>query len=159
MKLQSSCSVPGLIPLVASWLYNQWGRHLPNRSIDTAVSALRQPLDSEGLPFTLIAVDAGEPVGVARLVKSDLETKPDLQPWLASVFVPIHHRKQGIGTFLCSGVIEHARKSGFSAIYLYTTDRVAFYERQGWSVMGHEKHRDMQVTLMKLEIREQVGAS
>jgi len=159
MHLQPSGRVPGLIRPVASWLYDQWGRHLPGRSIETAEFALRQHPDSEGLPATLIAVEAGEAIGVARLVASDLESRPDLQPWLASVFVPIHKRNNGIGTFLCAGIVEHARKSGFSTVYLFTPDRAPFYEKQGWTVMGHEQHRDIQVTLMKLEIGEQDAPS
>ena len=92
MQLQPSCSLPGLIRPVARWLYDQWGRHLPGRSIKTAEFALKQHPDAEGLPTTLIAVEGEEAVGVARLVASDLETRPDLRPWLASVFVPVQKR-------------------------------------------------------------------
>jgi predicted N-acetyltransferase YhbS len=103
----------------------------------------------------VIAIEGHEPVGVARLVESDLESRPDLKPWLASVFVPGHKRNQGIGTTLCSEVVEIAKRCGFSRLYLFTPDRAPFYERQGWSVVGFERHRDIQVTLMKLEIGEQ----
>ncbi len=152
MQLQPSGSVPGLIRPVAKWLDDQWGRHLPNGSTDATEAALNQSPDSEGLPWTLLAVEGESPVGVARLVRSDLPSRPDLQPWLASVFVPADKRNQGIGWFLCSGIVEQARKLGFPTVYLFTRDRVAFYERQGWSVMGREPHRDTQVTLMKLEL-------
>lgn len=143
-----------MIRPVAKWLYDQWGCHLPGRSIESAEFALKQQPDPERLPFTLIAVEGEKPVGVARLVASDLEARPDLRPWLASVFVPMDHRNEGIGTFLCSEIAKYARKQGFPAIYLFTPDRVAFYERQGWSVMGQESHCETPVTLMKLDLGE-----
>jgi predicted N-acetyltransferase YhbS len=155
MQLKLSHTVPDLIRPVAGWLYSEWGHHLPNRSVDTAEYALRQSPNSEGLPSTVIAIEGHEPVGVARLVESDLESRPDLKPWLASVFVPEHKRNRGIGIILCSEVIDIARQYGFSTLYLFTPDRAPYYERQGWSVVGYERYRDIQVTLMKLEIGEQ----
>lgn len=159
MHLEPSHTVPHLIRTVAEWLYGEWGRHLPDRSVDTAESALRQVPDFEGLPSSLIAVEEQEPVGVARLVEFDLESRPDLRPWLASVFVRADKRSQGIGTCLCSGIMELARRHGFSTLYLFTPDRASFYERQGWSIMGYERHRDIQVTLMKIELGEQGGGA
>ena len=141
-----------MIQPVAKWLYDQWGCHLPGRSIETAEFALKQQPGPDGLPFTLIAVEAEEPVGVARLVASDLEGRPDLQPWLASVFVPIRKRSQGIGASVCAEIVKYARELGFPTIYLFTPDRAAFYERQGWSVIGQESHCDTEVTLMKFEL-------
>lgn len=161
VELKPVHSVPEMIRPVAGWLYSEWGRHLPGRSIDTAESSLRQDPDANGLPSTLIAVEGSEPVGVARLVESDLESRPDLGPWLASVFVPEEIRGRGIGTMLCSGIVDIARRSGFPAIYLFTPDRAGFYERQGWSVIGSEEHRGMQVTLMKFEpvLQDDVSSS
>jgi N-acetylglutamate synthase-like GNAT family acetyltransferase len=92
-------------------------------------------------------------VGAARLVASDLESRPDLTPWLASVFVAEDKRNRGTGTEVCSGIVEIARQKGFSTLYLFTPDRASFYARQGWEVMGQERHRGKEVTLMKLELR------
>ncbi len=152
MQLEPSHTVPGLIPPVAGWLYNEWGRHLPGRSLETADHALRQEPDARGLPTTLIAIEGGEPVGVARLVEFDLDSRPDLGPWLASVFVPGNKRNRGTGTLVCSGIVEAARQRGYPTLYLFTPDRAPFYQRQGWEVMGHEQHHGVQVTLMKLDL-------
>lgn len=159
MQLKPSDAVPELIPQIAEWLFTEWGRHLPNRSVATAEAALRQNANSEGLPATVIAVEEGKPVGVARLVESDLQSRPDLNPWLASVYVPEYKRNQGIGSILCSEVVNIAKQLGFARLYLFTPDRSAFYERQGWSVVGHERHCDMEVTLMKIELDKQDNGS
>jgi predicted N-acetyltransferase YhbS len=152
VQLIPSHTIPKLIPAVAGWLFNEWGRHVPGRSVETTEQALRQEPDLRGLPTTLIAVEDNEPMGAARLVESDLESRPDLSPWLASVFVPADKRSRGTGTLVCSGIVEVARQRGYPTLYLFTPDRATFYERQGWSVMGYERHRDKEVTLMKLEI-------
>ena len=152
VQLIPSHTVPELIPLVAGWLYNEWGRHLPGRSLETAEHALRQEPDPRGLPSTLIAIEGDEPVGVARLVEFDLDSRPDLGPWLASVYVPADKRSRGTGTLVCSGIVEIARQRGYSTLYLFTPDRAPFYERQGWEVVGYQLHRGVQVTLMKLDL-------
>ncbi len=152
MQLIPSHTIPGLIPAVAGWLYNEWGRHLPGRSLETAEHALRQEPDARGLPTTLIATEEDEPVGVARLVEFDLDSRPDLGPWLASVFVPANKRSRGTGTLVCAAIVEVARKKGYPTLYLFTPDRAPFYERQGWSTVGYEQHNDKDVTLMKLEL-------
>lgn len=152
MQLIPSHTVPGLIPAVAGWLFNEWGRHLPGRSLETAEHALRQEPDARGLPTTLIAIEGDEPVGVARLVEFDLDSRSDLGPWLASVFVREDKRSRGTGTLVCSRIVEVARQKGYPTLYLFTPDRASFYERQRWSVMGYERHHGVQVTLMKLEL-------
>lgn len=157
MHFKPSSTVPELIRPVAEWLYSEWGCHYPNRSINTTELALQRAPNSEGLPSTVIAVEGQEPVGVARLVESDLEARPDLGPWLASVYVAEHKRNQGIGSSLCTEVLEIAKRHGYTTLYLFTPDRASFYERQGWSTMGHEQHLGAQVTLMKFELNEQGG--
>jgi len=156
MKLMSPSAVPELVRTVAGWLYAEWGCKVPGRSIDTAESSLRQDPGADGLPSSIIAVLADEPVGVARLVATDLESRPDLSPWLASVYVHADKRNRDIGSILCSGIVEIARRNGFHTLYLFTPDRASFYQRQGWSVMGDERHQGVRVTLMKFDLNAPV---
>lgn len=140
---------PQLIPIVAGWLYEEWGRHLPDGSVARAERLLRAAPDDRDLPVSLIALHDGAPVGVARLIVDDMETRPDLSPWLASVFVLNEMRGQGIGSTLCHQVTDEARRLGFSSLYLFTPDREAFYARQGWDAMERTVYREKNVVIMR----------
>jgi len=159
MRLISSLDAPEFIRSAATWLYNEWGRRVPGRSIETAEVALKQETDSAGLPVTLIAVDDSAPVGVARLVENDLPAREDLGPWLASVYVPPEKRRCGIGTELCAGIVEQARKLGFKKIFLFTPDKSQFYHERGWSKVGTESHWLGSVTVMEINVSEQAAGA
>ena len=93
---------------------------------------------------------AAAPIGTASLTPDDLETRPDLTPWLASVFVLAEYRRAGVGAALVEAVVAHARKLGVETLYLFTEDRADFYERLGWSQIGSEVYRGHPVIVMKI---------
>lgn len=139
---------------VAGWIYKEWGRNLPNRSVTRAENALRTMPDLTGLPVSLIALYDEAPVGVARLVRQDMDTRKAFSPWLASVFVPVQFRGRGIGTELSKAAAAEAEKLGFTKLFLFTPDRETFYTRQGWKTIERVIHKDKQVVVMKIEFGE-----
>jgi GNAT superfamily N-acetyltransferase len=139
---------------VARWLYDEWGQHLPDGSISKAEKALSSPPDANGLPVSFLAVDDDEPVGIARLVVDDMETRQNLSPWLASVFVPLQFRGRGIGSRLCERVIEEARRLDFPYIYLFTPDRESFYAQQDWCIFDRTVYRGKDIVIMKKNLGE-----
>ena len=54
--------------------------------------------------MTLIALLNDQPVGTASIFLDDMDTRADLSPWLAAVYVPPEHRSQGIGTCLVQAI-------------------------------------------------------
>jgi GNAT superfamily N-acetyltransferase len=51
-------------------------------------------------------------MGSAAIIDSDMDTRPELTPWLASVFVAKEFRNQGVGSRLVEHVMEEVRKAG-----------------------------------------------
>lgn len=137
--------------VIASWLYMEWGVHIPDKSLDTSIISVRKQPDENGLPASLIALQKDKAVGVARLVEHDIEERKDLYPWLASVYVPKEYRLKGIGSALCRAVVEKARENQFKEIYLFTPDRESFYSQQGWKVIEHIEHGGKDAVIMKIE--------
>lgn len=142
------------VPTVAQWLHEEWGKNKPDASLSQAVKALKVLPDKDGLPISFLAMRQNSPVGVARLVKYDMDTRSDLTPWLANVFVPAPLRRQGIGTQLCAKVIDEAKALGFQKIFLFTPDRQFFYAKQGWTVLDRTIYRNQEVTIMQRAIGE-----
>jgi GNAT superfamily N-acetyltransferase len=145
---------PGYIETVAKWLYEEWGQHLPNSSISRAEKELRRTSDATGLPVSFLAIVDDEPVGVARLVINDMESKPDISPWLASVYVTPQYRDRRIGSELCYQVIKEAYRLNFLNVYLFTPDRERFYARQGWVVIERSLYQGKNIVIMKKNLVE-----
>jgi N-acetylglutamate synthase-like GNAT family acetyltransferase len=80
-----------------------------------------------------------------------METRPDLSPWLASVYVPLKFRGRGIGTNLCSRVVSEATLMGYLTVYLFTPNRETFYAYQGWKVLERTIYRDKEATVMLIK--------
>ncbi|MGQ0556386.1 MAG: hypothetical protein ACT4PN_10660 [Nitrospiraceae bacterium] len=75
------------IPHIAHWLFDEWGRFLPGTSIEESIARLHERLHRDQLPLTLVAMEAGAAIGTVSLILCDMETRPDLSPWLASLYV------------------------------------------------------------------------
>ncbi len=145
---------PDTVPVIAAWLYEQWGYFHDHDSVERRIRELNERLQTDRLPVAFVALSSpdpgSEPIGTASLTPDDLETRPDLTPWLASVFVRAPHRGGGVGSALVQAVVAHARQLGVETLYLFTEDRADFYERLGWSLVGPETYRGHDVYVMKI---------
>jgi GNAT superfamily N-acetyltransferase len=90
---------------------------------------------SETLPRFYVALEAGEIIGTYALLRNDINSRQDLCPWLACLFVEEKHRGQEIGALLLQHGLEEAAKKGYKKLYL-TSDLEGFYEKYGWRNNG-----------------------
>lgn len=97
------------------------------------------------------ARSAGKTVGCACLVASDLPSRPELTPWLSSVYVAPHARGQGLASALVAAVDASARERGHRRLYLFTpaqTGPVAMYARRGWEHFDVGEQRGQRIVIM-----------
>ena len=137
ITIQDASDHPDLIPVFARWLKAAFApnrRHVTEATYQARLTAPPDP--ASGLPRAWFALASSEPVGCARLVAADHADRPDLTPWLASVFVAPDWRRRGIASALVQTVQAATQASGFPALYLYTPDQARLYARQGFTVIG-----------------------
>ena len=91
LKIVTLTEQPHLAPAVAEWLLDEF-RHALSPSYDQQVAKL---LAQKAPEETFVLFDDDVPVGTASLVASDLPSRPDLTPWLASVLVRPQFRGRG----------------------------------------------------------------
>jgi GNAT superfamily N-acetyltransferase len=139
---------PILIPQVAQWLWVEWARR-KGRTLDMVTDRLTARAASGGPEQTFVALDGGTPVATASFVASDLVSRPDLTPWLASVFVDPLHRGRGHAVRLVRRVEEVARATNTETLWLYTEDAEMLYAKLGWETVGPETDHAIRVTLMR----------
>lgn len=139
---------PDFIPTLAQWLHNEWGYLYPGATLATRTERMKSLMNRERMPLAVTAFDASGPLGTASLVADDMESHPELTPWLASVFVGPEARRRGIGAMLVERIIEECRKLGFPRCYLWTGEEETFYAARGWTLAFREPFKDKLASVM-----------
>ncbi|MBS0286697.1 MAG: GNAT family N-acetyltransferase [Proteobacteria bacterium] len=62
---------PQHLPLIAQWIFNEWGHYNPVSSLDRAKSKLNEHLNKDSLPITFVALENNQPVGTCSLRIND----------------------------------------------------------------------------------------
>jgi GNAT superfamily N-acetyltransferase len=157
MQITYLADHPDFIPTLAQWHQAQFGYLSPQTTVEQRAERLQAHLGGKGIPTTFVALVGGRLAGSASLIAEDMSSRPDLSPWLASLYVDPAHRKRGLGTALVRQVVQEAQGLGIATLYLYTPDQEAFYARRGWSTMEHALYRGYWVTVMSFDILPKEG--
>jgi GNAT superfamily N-acetyltransferase len=152
VRIEYLADHPELIPILAQWHHQQFS--YLDRGVTAAQreSFLGTHANHPQIPTTFVAMAGETLLGSASLLARDMDTRLDLSPWLAAVYVAPEHRRQGIATALIVRVVDEARILGYRTIYLFTPDKESFYTRRGWSLLEHTNYRGVQVSVMTLHI-------
>jgi GNAT superfamily N-acetyltransferase len=154
MELSYLADHPEYLPVVASWLHDEWGWFRPGSTLESRLESLGRHLNRDRLPIALVAHEGGRILGTASLRAQDMDTRPDLTPWLASVFVAPDARTRGIGTRLVTAIETLARQLGFDYLHLVTFDKSAYYSKRGWSELERTLYRDEPAVIMGKSLLE-----
>jgi len=144
---------PEFIPALARWHHEEWSYLRPGDSVQARLSRLRAASGRGEIPTVFVAFSDGTLFGSAMLIAHDLDTRMDLTPWLAGVFVAPDYRRRGIGSALVGRVVECAAGLGVRRLYLYTPSAEQMYSRLGWSVVERTSYRGADVLVMSLDVR------
>lgn len=132
----------------------EWGHYNPSSTVQNRVEALEEAAGREGIPSTFIAITAeGELIGSAALVQEDMDSRPDLGPWLAAVYVKERFRGHGIASALVARCEAEAVKSGVTTWYLYTEFASSLYAKLGWHHMESCDYKGVSVDIMSKDIQ------
>ena len=153
MEILNLVDVPYCLEEISEWHHNEWGYLNPGRTLAARIERMQEHLEGKDIPTTFVAI-TDRVIGSAALVVSDMPERPELTPWLASVFVDPQARKHGAGRALVHRVMQHAKHIGIKTLYLYTPDREHFYAHMGWQTLEKLEYHGANVTLMKLDFTE-----
>ncbi len=138
--------IPALTQIWLAVLGKPW---VPSITSDEVNRWMTSWHESERIPLAHVALDGEHPVGICALQKTD-GIRPDLTPWLTDLCVKASHQNRSIGTQLVNATKQKAAALGFSELYLFAFDHnlVPYYERLGFAVIAHDRHRDLPVVVM-----------
>ena len=151
LKIVTLSDRPDLLTTVATWIYEEWWRHLPEQSVNMIARVLSQRRASDQIYESFVALLDTVPVGTATVLDHDVDTerRPDLTPWVAAVYVTPEARQQGIGERLVSQATVFAQSRGFKTVYLWTTHQKQWYERLGWHLVEQFETNSANVSILK----------
>ena len=123
---------------ICEWNYNWWGIR-NNKSYEEVRCNLEHSLCKNRLPQTFVVLIDNEPVGMYQFSMSeDLESRPDIYPWLINVYVDEKFRGKNLCRVLMNTVVRNAKKINLTELYLYTK-HVGLYEKFGWEFVEEVK--------------------
>lgn len=117
------------------YFWSHWG---DESTFDFYRDCIERSCDTEAdLPRFYLLTDGekGSIAGGYALLRSDLNSRQDLCPWLACLYVEPHWRSLRLGSLLLEHAANEARAKGYNSLYL-CTDLEGYYEQYGWSHIG-----------------------
>lgn len=157
MKISPLADCPRLAPIIAQWHFVEWGHLYPGGTVDGWLHHIQTRMNDDRIPMTVVALDDGEePIGTAALTEQDMETHPELSPWLGGVYVIPAVRGRGVASALVRDLIGRAADCGTRDLYLYTNGAGSLYQKLGWRVLSREPYMGRDVTIMARAITRPV---
>ncbi len=141
---------PETLPTVAAWYFNQWGHFHPGSTLEDSAERLKETLNTDRIPFIILALKNGEVVGAAELKYREMgDIFPEKEHWLGGVYVASEHRGHGLGSLLANEIAERAPSYGVEQLYLQT-ERLdgGLYLKQGWQLEQQVNNHGIQVQVM-----------
>ena len=127
---------PEFVDVCAAWSFGMWGCQADG-SLAKAQAAFAAATLPAREAFTFMARRGGRIAGMASLRPSDFAGRPDLTPWLASVYVHPDHRRAGLAHALVRRVEAEARRQRHSRLHLVSEHAEALYADLGWTTFDH----------------------
>ncbi len=149
MRIEPLGDHPNLVTLTCEWHLPQFD---PDGDMDFWLRARTEEARHGGVPCAWVAFADEEPVGSVSLVECNMDTRKDLTPWLAALFVVPEHRGRGIGAALVRRCEREAALAGAIRLHLYTERAAEYYRKLGWVVMSDEVYEGEPVTVMGKEV-------
>lgn len=124
----------------------------PGSSVERGIDRLQGRLHRDQRPLTLVAMEGEFAIGTVSLIPCDMETRPDLAPWLASLYVVPDHRRCGIGSALIEAAVREAKRVGIDSLFLFTDSSEALYVKHGWQTVESCLYRNRAVVIMRRSV-------
>lgn len=152
MKIEYLADHKEVIPTLAQWSFEEWAYLHPGRTIEDVERLIAERANKTKIPIALVAFENKELLGTICIKMHDMETRLDLTPWLAGLYVAKPWRRRGVGSALVKAIEIKALEFAIEKLYLYTPESENFYSRLGWRVKEKIGYHSYPVTIMEKEI-------
>jgi GNAT superfamily N-acetyltransferase len=154
LKQLSEC--PQHVQTVGRWIYEQWWSKRCD-SAELVFSWLQTHSKRDTVPYSVIALVEGEPVGSCCVIENDCIHRPEYTPWVAAVYVRPDFRRRGIASMILEEAASIAARAGVNALFIDCLAVTAsVYEKNGWAIYEREVgDKDSVVMLRKIPTKKE----
>jgi len=144
---------PEFVGELARLSWKEWQDVYEQRkqTLDNSLKNYRQRMNTDRLPLTFVALHRDELVGMVSLKFHDMDTRPDLDPWLGGLLVLPEWRNRGVGTMLMLRATEQARRLNVPRLYLWTHSAEKLYHKLGWQVVERTIYFGKEAVVMQID--------
>lgn len=152
LSVVSTAERPDLAPVTGLWRWEAFFRDTETSLAEVLERDARCAAGAGLMPTVLVLLEQERPVGMIALRLDDLEGRPELNPWLAGLYVDPAHRGRGFARRLIEELEALARRAGIESLSLYTPNAAGLYAKAGWTAIerferGGESFAVMRKTL------------
>ena len=149
LKQLSEC--PEHLETVGLWIHNEWWSKRYD-SPEVVLSWLRMHKKLDAVPYSVVALTEGEPVGSCCVIENDCIHRPQYAPWVAAVYVRPEFRRRRIASMMLHEAASIAARAGVKCLFIDCLAVTALvYEKNGWAI--HEREvGDKESVVMLREI-------
>jgi N-acetylglutamate synthase-like GNAT family acetyltransferase len=122
-----------LLEQAGEYIWKQWGSDSNYHFYKDCIE--QSCLTKNDVPRFFIAVEDNKIIGCYALLRSDLNSRQDLTPWFACLFVEPEYRGKKIGSLLQKHALEQSKAKGYKKLYL-CTELTNYYEKNNWKYIG-----------------------
>jgi GNAT superfamily N-acetyltransferase len=133
----------------AEWqpIYQERGQ-----TFEHALKNYRDRTNTDCLPLALVALHDGELVGTVSLKFNDLDTRPDIDPWLGALLVLPSWRGRGVGSLLMQRAVEEAARLKIPTLFLWTSSAEGLYLKLGWRPVERTVYCSKSIVIMEIDV-------
>lgn len=135
-KIAFLIDAPAYIDEVAVLWQQEWSSDKTAAGLEKQKRSISKMLNRDSLPLLLVAIGQPGLIGTIALFDNDLESRPDLTPWLGGVLVKSEYRGQGFARALVDRAVREAVRLGHQTLYLHTESAGGLYKKLGWQKLG-----------------------
>ena len=146
---------PEFLERLAQLSWEEWQEIYQQRdqTLEHCMKNYQERMNTDRLPLTLVGLNDRQLVGMVSLKFHDMDTRPDLDPWLGGLFVLPEWRNRGVGTMLTYRATEEARKLNMPRLYLWTHSAERLYHKLGWQVVERTEYFGMEAVVMQRTVK------
>jgi GNAT superfamily N-acetyltransferase len=141
------------IAALAKWSFDTWAQYNPNVTRKNQIQKFQDHCNVDQLPLALVALDGFKLIGMCSLRETE-GIRPDLTPWLGSLYVVPSYRGKKVGQKLIDTIKDTARNLNHEMLYLLTfeSNLNKYYTDQGWELIGKDMLNEHPVFVMGIKL-------